>query len=639
LAKRYSLIPIFILIISFYLIEAVFADEAKVIALDATGETAFIDAGLGTGIRKWMPVELYFKDARIAKLKVIDVFETVARIKPVDSTDSTFLRDGLIVKYHPDHSYPATRSPTGRFFDKYTHHSNHVEIELDSGITSYQVTGSKGESFYTTDTNYIDDVGVRLKDIEIAGADVEAYGSFRATDDRYLETTDEYLLEELWVRAKGFDYELHLGDVSTTFSRYTLSQSLKGIYFNKEVSESTDLEMIAGTTKHRWNDFWGEIEDEEWSRYVFGSRLSYEHSRDARFGLSIAETKDDRHGKSYAGNPLDCRVGGFDTNLSFFDKQLVMDGELAYSWTNTNTNNSANEYSSDWAGKLKTRIDFLRELSVIPGFGMAYEGLFERVGQNFSSASGWLKTDRAELYNKVLFSIYDVAKGYVGYRDYHDNLKKGLTRTTTFTVKEGGISYRPIPSRRKDLKVNVDFSQRDQDTTDKSEDHRTRTTRIQLWDKVGDLSVWGSYNNIFKEDATSTNYDRMINRMQFGLHGNIRRGMVCARPYLSFEVELDRDRPTEKTDLFQNYTIGSHWDFARVATLDMRYVFSDFEIPTVANADLTRKFAETEFKFRPFSDDLSREFGFLFRMNQTEDSDATADWTDKIFKLTYEETF
>ena len=598
-------------------------DSVKIIAIQGLTGTVFINKGSADGLKERQSLYLNLSSDRTAALTVTEVFSHTAKLLIRDKSDIQYLSEGGSVSI----------KDAALTLGKTT-----ISGESRSIFTDYNRAGqSRNKSFYPPGRNARQEIDVKIKDTSLKNLNVEGFISGRVTDDKYIDQ-EQRSIEGLYlnIEEKEKRYRLNLGDFYGYFSNYTLSQSLKGVkgFYSMENDMGVfNVTSLWGTNKHRWNEFWRRLEGEAYTRYISGARLEQLwNSKNIKLGLNFVDNRDDRGSSSPTGNPATNDVISSDLSLKVADRIFVKT-EAAQAVTELNTGpyssiktKSAQAYQVDSDIKL-TKYDFLKS---------AFSTGYERAGQNFSSLSGILKTDREEYYTRLNCDTYDYLSWYFGLVHSRNNLKDGLARTTKYTAEEFGFDLRPLPTKR-EFEIALDLGRRLRASSDTTIKEQSDTARLALRNKYGPLSLWGGWTVSKHDDENTITNGRFSHVFDLGSRLNLDYRNFNISPHLYLQFENRKQDSTGLDNVFKNLNTGVSLRSAEFFQLDLNYVVSDTN-DDILLQNLTRQRLELETQC--FLDRAkTRDISFSYTLDGLQNKNSSRDYSENLIRLEFRQRF
>lgn len=599
--------------------------SAKVLSLQKDRGAVFINKGSAEGIKEKNKILVLASGKSIA-LTVGESFTHTSKLFLQDSSDIQYLKEGEALSVSEGVSKEKTR----------------ISGESRSIVSDYNRGGqSRNKSFYRPGGNFRQEIDLKIENKGLKNVNLEGFISARTTDDKYVDS-EQVSLERLYLNLEEKDkkYSIMTGDYFSYFSNYSLSQSLKGLKGNYKMENSLgDLNMVCvwGTNKHRWNDFWREIEGESYTRYVSGLRLEQIlDSRKAKLGFNFVDSRDKPKSTSRirnpSVNPITNSIFSSDFEIRSAER-FWLKSELAHAVTDTNTAaGSSVKTKSDQAYKVDT---ILKLTKGEPLKGTLYSG-YERAGQNFSSLSGILKTDRQEYYSRLNFDTYDYFSWRLGLTRSANNLKDGLAKTTKYSRNDIGFTLRPLESKRS-FEIAIDLFRRQRYSSDTIIKEQTDDARLSLRDKFGRLSLWGSYQTSKHDDESITTNGRFSHLIDLGGRFNFDCQNFSLIPHLYLQFEKRKQDTTRFDNARKSLNSGVSLNSGERLSLRLNYAVSDIN-DDILLQNRTRQHIEFETQY--FLDrQKTRDINISYDLDNLENKSSSRDYVESILKIEFRQRF
>lgn len=599
--------------------------SAKVLSLQKDRGAVFINKGSAEGIKEKNKILVLASGKSIA-LTVGESFTHTSKLFLQDNSDIQYLKEGDALSVSEGVSKEKTR----------------ISGESRSIVSDYNRGGqSRNKSFYRPGGNFRQEIDLKIENKGLKNVNLEGFISARTTDDKYVDS-EQVSLERLYLNLEEKDkkYSIMTGDYFSYFSNYSLSQSLKGLKGNYKMENSLgDLNMVSvwGTNKHRWNDFWREIEGESYTRYVSGLRLEQIiDSRKAKLGFNFVDSRDKPKSTSRlrnpSVNPITNSIFSSDFEIRSAER-FWLKSELAHAVTDTNTSTGSSvKTKSDQAYKVDTILkltkgEFLK--------GTLYSG-YERAGQNFSSLSGILKTDRQEYYSRLNFDTYDYFSWRLGLTRSANNLKDGLAKTTKYSRNDIGFTLRPLESKRS-FEIAIDLFRRQRYSSDTIIKEQTDDARLSLRDKFGRLSLWGSYQTSKHDDESITTNGRFSHLIDLGGRFNFDYQNFSLIPHLYLQFEKRKQDTTRFDNARKSLNSGVSLNSGERLSLRLNYAVSDIN-DDILLQNRTRQHIEFETQY--FLDrQKTRDINISYDLDNLENKSSSRDYVESILKIEFRQRF
>lgn len=404
----------------------------------------------------------------------------------------------------------------------------------------------------------------------------EFSGVVRYTDTRRHDP-QTWSLQRVQFVAYDSANHLTLGDYYATLSQYSFNRSIKGLGYQRTLSDASYLRVVGGSLHGRWNHVWQRVDDEPIDRNALGLRFQTAGDN-YRLGFNLVSAKDRDN------DPARTTEDTYRQILPAFDWEYRMDGgfrfsgEHAYARTRKqdvagnrdNLNGTAHRVNADGAlGNVRLRLRT------------------ERVGSDFYTMAGGAAVDRLRYYVRGDYRLTPVWNAFAAYDWSRNNLSgkldasTGLPMSTTRTrVPEIGLDARGLFDRRS-LSLTTSLRQRVV-TVDSTPRSRTVSDRIfvSLADRFGEVSVRGEVEamlNTRKDGARQSNDDYLYRFIVDSRH-MLLDGRYDLRPFLTLERQEVEDPQSGR----MVRTNGVRLDMRLLAPNDIAYG-AGFEHRHIAN--------------------------------------------------------
>ncbi|OGH57148.1 MAG: hypothetical protein A3G34_07550 [Candidatus Lindowbacteria bacterium RIFCSPLOWO2_12_FULL_62_27] len=404
------------------------------------------------------------------------------------------------------------------------------QFDMDLTVSGYHNTidGNRTRSFLKpgTQTQEQANIGGKKRYANFGGGDFEFKSAIRSTDDRQVDAVKRTRLQSLYgTFSRPDDYSLRLGNVSGSFTSYSLSSSANvGAHLTKELGGKNMFKELqfyfARPTRH--------LEGTSFQRLVVGARLADMKIEGwdelQKLGLSYVKTKDIvdsiKDTSARPANAVENQVVSADASFKFGGDATVQ-AEWAYSKTDPNTQASLADvihgaaYKLNGSYRAKPRLGF-DATSVTTSF--------EEVDPDYRSTSGGGSPDarRVTLGLNSGMKLYgnapDVTMSYSG-NSSRNNLENQIARRTTSTVHNFNFSFKPYQktkpvtdelwnNMRKNTSVSTAFGQNITKASDNSTKSAINNQNYQLSTSSGRHTLSTFYRYQITQEKTAATGDR-----------------------------------------------------------------------------------------------------------------------------------
>ncbi len=363
---------------------------------------------------------------------------------------------------------------------------------------------------------------------------------------------------------------LTLGDYYATLSQYSFNRSIKGLGYQRTLSDASYLRVVGGSLHGRWNHVWQRVDDEPIDRNALGLRFQTAGDN-YRLGFNLVSAKDRDN------DPARTTEDTYRQTLPAFDWEYRMDGGFRFSGEHA----YARTRKQDVAGNRETLNGSAHRLNADGALGNLRLRLrTERVSSDFYSMAGGAAVDRLRYYVRGDYRLTPVWNAFAAYDWSRDNLNGDKAATTRTRVPEIGLDARGLFDRRS-LMFTTSLRQRVV-TVDSTPRSRTVSDRVffSLADRFGEVSVRGEVEamlNTRKDGARQSNDDFLYRFIVDSRH-MLMDGRYDLRPFLT----LERQEVEDPTSGRMVRTNGVRMDLRLLTQTDLAYG-AGFEHRQVSN--------------------------------------------------------
>lgn len=563
--------------------------------------------------------------------------------------------------------------------DPHTWGAHFDEYNLDLAVSAYHNTiqGNRTRSFLKEGAHHQELFTFRgKKRYEMfGGGDFEANSNVRSTEDRQVDAQKRWRLQGLYgTFSRPDDYNLRLGNVSGSFTSYSLSSSANvGAHLTKALGgKNMFKEMqiyLARPTRH--------IEGSSFERLVGGVRLADMKVEGwdelEKLGLSYVKTKDIvdsiKDTNARPANAVENQVVSADASFKFGD-DATMQAEWAYSKTDPNTQSNPADLLKGVAYKVNGSYVTKPHL----GFdATSATASFEGVDPDYRSTSGGGSPDgrRTTLGlnsgMKMYGNLPDVTMSYSG-NSSRNNLHNQLARRTTSTVHNFNFSFKPYqkareigaekgstigPGRglnlsaetielwntfRKNMSVTTAFGQNISKASDNSAKSAINNQSYQLSTSAGRHTVSTFYKYQITQEKTAATGDRRnaSNGFTYGLKEIPWKTFLYPQKPFSTDVTLNATRTQDKSiDVAgrshqRQYGVGTQTKVNDEERLDVDYNLNLTDNYN-ANSDLRTMNWKCAYVVQKFIQD-DGNFTLSYTSNKTEEEVTTQNYREAVWR-------
>lgn len=486
-----------------------------------------------------------------------------------------------------------------------------LDVDMTASLYHNTVSGDATRSFLKTGLQTQETLAIAAKKRYsfMRGGEFEFHSAVRNTDDRQVDNEKRQRLQGLYgVFRRTDDYELRLGNVSGSFSPYSLSSSadvgVQGMKALGSKARPGELQLYYGRPTQA-------IGAKSFDRHVYGARLAALKGSLGAFvdklGFNYVRTRDDLgsvEASQRPANAVDNEVVAWDLGLK--GKAASLQSELAYSRTDPNTRTTADSSVHGFAAKLSGAARAPNGL----GFeGTSLASSYERVDPNYRSTSGGGSADgdriggSANTTAALPGKLPRVALAY-GANTSHNNIQHQLARTNTSTVHNVNLTVKPLEkladgdgfraSLAKNLSLGAAYAHTVNDTSDASSASTIRGQSYQLATSAGRHSFSTFLSHQTTEERTGATGDRRNTGVgaTYGCR-ELGWGIPAAKPFmtdLSLTAQQVRDRTLDAAggSLQRSMRVGAQTKVNDDERLDLDYELA-FNGNDAANSDFRQE--------------------------------------------------
>lgn len=305
--------------------------------------------------------------------------------------------------------------------------------DLDLRAYYNDVEGNKGNSFLTEGPGVLSDVYFYYDNTSSDTSQIQWDGLLylQGTDDPRFEIRgDKVRLRNAYLTAERPEHWKATGGYfSENYSSFTLNSSLLGLNTSYHLSDSSRFRLFGGRDSRA-------RPQESFRRYVYGGRFEWDPAEKNTLSLSSVRTEDDdeslSQGEAIGISPEENIVGSIEYNGQVTENLQI---QAEYASSNFDSSPATDTGSADHERAAKTSLRWR------PFQATELRGYYEEVDPNFTTLSGFARTDR-ELYqlnwNQKLSRSLSLLTEYEIWED-------GLESTTTNDVTDWTVETNYTP--------------------------------------------------------------------------------------------------------------------------------------------------------------------------------------------------
>ena len=255
----------------------------------------------------------------------------------------------------------------------------------------------------------------------------------KLTDDRKKDVKDVSLFN-LSGKVNKDAHTLDLGDYMRSFSKYSMSSTLKGAAYTYD-NKIDRVDLLYGIAYSRWDNFWSNEVDST-KREVFGARYSRKVTDNLSASFDVVKTDDN--------NDILTGVSLYETTLYTVNstyrpiKGLKLYGE--YSFSDNKTKDTINPDKKN-GGAI-----FLQATGNKNPSRVRLE--YERVSPDFKTVTGSATPDREKAKATWRYKITKTMSLNTGFLWFRDNIENTKTATTNTYRPNIGVIFKHLFDRR-----------------------------------------------------------------------------------------------------------------------------------------------------------------------------------------------
>ena len=527
------------------------------------------------------------------------------------------------------------------------------------------VDGNKSRSFFDRGTH--EEASFKLdgkkRYLQLGGGEFSTNASVRFTDDRQVQPKKRWLMQGVYGTFERADrYSLRLGNVSGSFSSYSLSASSNvGIHYTNKFlgdqSPAQEFQMyLARPTRA--------LAATSFDRFVYGFRLGgigkSRWKSIQQLGLSYAKTKDQvdsiEDTNARPANAVENDVYAVDADLNVTPK-LNVKAEAAYSRFDPNTQSDPTDRIFGYAYKFNTSYQSPARWMFDPA---RWSLGFEHVDPTYRATSGGGSAD-AQRFNggvsTALKSALDLPDAQIGYTfsGNKNNLDGQLARRTTTEIHSANASFKPFQkyaleksgARIKEIAKNMSASAAVQQNKNWTSDNTTHTTtnnqNYQLNTSTGShtLSTFFRYQITTEKTAATGNRRNESKGLTYGYRDFAWRFFPAARllPEHEFKTDLslnatqtlDKTMDAAGRSHNRQYGVTAQTDVRDDERLDVNY-----SLGLTDNLNENSDIRTTNWKFAYVIEKFIHadgELGLSYTQNRTREEIKTQDYREELWRV------
>lgn len=264
--------------------------------------------------------------------------------------------------------------------------------------------------------------------------DYNINAGIKLTNDRRKDIKNISLITLSGV-VKNENHTLDLGDFFKSYSKYSLSTSLKGASYTYTTQNKDTLNVSYGLAYPRWDNFW-DSEVDSTKREVLGARYNKNLTEALSVGFDVVTTKDSN--SQVANIPL------YETTLYTINSTykpipgLKIYSEYSFSQNETDDGTSLIKKNGS--------AFFLQAIGNKQPSRVQLE--YERISPDFKTVTGSATPDREKAKATWRYNITKLTTMNTGFLWFRDNLDGTKTSTTNTYRPNLGFTFKQVGDRR-----------------------------------------------------------------------------------------------------------------------------------------------------------------------------------------------
>lgn len=452
---------------------------------------------------------------------------------------------GVIVPLSPPEALNGPQMEKKPVFGNFQYDSGLPEkslnVTLRSMFEDHRTSGpGRASSFLEPGSHWLHDIELNARQpVGSSELKTEFNAVVRYTDSLRHDPSI-WSLQRLQFIASDKVNHLTLGDYYATLSQYSLNQAIKGVGYQRNLSEKTYVRFVGGTFAPRWDHLFGTPHNETIQRDVVGLRAQ-NAGDNYRIGLNLVSASD--HDNASVRTTEDT----YRQTLPALDWEyrttqgIRLSGEHAH----------ANTRRQPAAGTNKQLSGNAHRLNADGSLGnLRWRARGERVSSDFYTMGGGAALDRLRFYLRGDYRLNKTWSIYLADDWYRNNLGGQLAATTRTHIPEAGFTARGLFDRR-NLTFSTALRQRRVETETPQYNHQV-SDRIyfSVNDRFNEVSVRGEAEALFnrrKSTGVRTDNDDFLYRFSIDSRHVFQEGRYDLRPYLTLEQQIVEDPNTGKS--------------------------------------------------------------------------------------------
>lgn len=314
------------------------------------------------------------------------------------------------------------------------HATDTMRFNYDGYVQYNSITGnSPSSSMLTSGWVHHNLFSLYLKGV-YEGFDYNINAGVKLTNDRRKDIKGISLLNLAGVM-KNENHTLDLGDFFKSYSKYSLSTSLKGASYTYTTKDKDTFNLSYGLAYPRWDNFWDDEADST-EREVLGVRYNKNLTEALSVGFDLVKTEDSN--SKVANIPL------YETTLYTLNTTYKPIPGLKiyseYSFSENETDNGTSTINKNGSAF------FLQAIGNKNPSRVQLE--YERISPNFKTVTGSATADREKIKSTWRYKITNLTTMNSGFLWFRDNLENSKTNTTHTYRPNFGFTFKQLFERR-----------------------------------------------------------------------------------------------------------------------------------------------------------------------------------------------
>lgn len=422
----------------------------------------------------------------------------------------------------------------------------------DTSIYASHVTGDGHLSFVDKDFFYESNFRYELFSTNPDGNSISVNLDTTHTNDRRSFYNDNFTLNQFTVDSKTANSGFSLGHSYPQMSRYTMTQSLLGLYGYRDLDD-TRLSAFGGYYALDRNDLRN-------PRYTGGLRIGHQLNDMVKTGVTLVVTEDHRDNAASDNvlPQLSNKVMSFDTRIEP-GRYIFVESEVARSITDFDKRQSIGRQKG---GAYKLVGGYERERFL-------FEAGVEKADTSFLSVLGSTPRDERSYHAGVFYELNRYFQARFRQRTSRDNIDSYQRSTIVRQQPELEVFVSPS-DYYSDMRLSLRYIPIHEysENSDLMDRHQ-EIVWLDFTQKAGDMGYYAAIGQTIDRDEIEVLNDRDINKLQFELTWDYNK---FKRVYSRFGRETIDYRRAGGKDYTTFYGFGGSSRFQKSIFIDLNYL-------------------------------------------------------------------